>query len=56
MVKKVATGKLFEGYVPGGNWVTLGYRFPLVRPPRWIWADCNGGENDEKNNRKNEGI
>ena len=20
--------ELFEGYVPGGNWVTVGYRFP----------------------------
>jgi hypothetical protein len=23
-----AVGGLFEGYVPGGNWVTVGYRFP----------------------------
>ena len=32
--------------------VAIGWRWgidsPLVRPPRWIWADCNGGENDEK--------
>ena len=40
--------------------VAIGWRWgidsPLVRPPRWIWADCNGGENGEKNNSKNEGI
>ena len=29
---------------------------PLVRPPSWTWGDCNGGENDEKNIGKNEGI
>ena len=22
--------ELFEGYVPGGNWVTVGYRLPPV--------------------------
>ena len=40
--------------------VAIGWRWgidsPLVRPPRWTWGDCNGGENDEKNNGKNEGI
>ena len=30
--KKVDRGKLFKGYVPGGNWVTVRYRFPLGPP------------------------
>jgi hypothetical protein len=28
VVKKADRGELFQGYVPGGNWVTVGYRFP----------------------------
>ena len=26
VVKKADAGELFQGYVPGGNWVTVGYR------------------------------
>ena len=33
-----------------------GVSIPLVvRPPSWTWGDCNGGENDEKNNGQNGG-
>ena len=38
------------------NWVTLGYRFPPGPPSEQQWADCNGGENDEKNNGKIEAL
>ena len=27
----------FEADVPGGNWVTVGFDSPLVRPPTCIW-------------------
>ena len=35
----VATGVVFQADVPGGNWVTVGFDSPLVRP----WT-CIGGE------------
>ena len=25
--------------VPGGNWVTVGFDSPLVRPPTCIWGE-----------------
>ena len=33
----------FEADVPGGNWVTVGFDSPLVRPPTCIWGEWNGG-------------
>ena len=33
----------FEADVPGGNWVTVGFDSPLVRPPTCTWGDWNGG-------------
>jgi len=33
----------FEADVPGGNWVTVGFDSPLVRPPMCTWGDWNGG-------------
>ena len=35
----VATVVVFAAHVPGGNWVTVGFDSPLVRP----WT-CIGGE------------
>ena len=28
---RVDFGNVLQGYVPGGKWVMVGYRFPLVR-------------------------
>ena len=33
----------FEADVPGGNWVTVGFDSPLVRPSTCIWGEWNGG-------------
>ena len=40
---RVATVVDFEADVPGGNWVTVGFDSPLVRPPTCIWGEWNGG-------------
>ena len=40
---RVATVVDFEADVPGGNWVTVGFDSPLVRPLTCIWGEWNGG-------------
>ena len=40
---RVATVVDFAAYVPGGNWVTVGFDSPLVRPPTCISSEWNGG-------------
>ena len=40
---RVATVVDFEADVPGGNWVTVGFDSPLVRPPTCISSEWNGG-------------
>ena len=40
---RVATVVDFAAHVPGGNWVTVGFDSPLVRPLRCIWGEWNGG-------------
>ena len=40
---KVASVVDFAAYVPGGNWVTVGFDPPLVRPVKCIWGEWNGG-------------
>ena len=40
---RVASVVDFAAYVPGGNWVTVGFDPPLVRPLKCIWGGWNGG-------------
>ena len=42
-LNRVASVVDFEADVPGGNWVTVGFDSPLVRPPTCIWGEWNGG-------------
>ena len=34
----------FEVDVPGGNWVTVVFDSPLVRPPTCTWGEWRDGE------------
>ena len=40
---RVASVVDFAAYVPGGNWVTVGFDPPLDRPVKCIWGEWNGG-------------
>ena len=40
---RVASVVDFAAHVPGGNWVTVGFNSPLVRPLTCIWGEWNGG-------------
>ena len=66
--KKGGPGKLFLGLCTRWQLGDVGVSIPPWSALRggsgqideknnsWTWGDCNGGENDEKNNGKNEGI
>ena len=40
---RVASVVDFAAHVPGGNWVTVGFDSPPVRPLTCIWGEWNGG-------------
>ena len=46
----VATVVVFQAHVPGGNWVTVGFDSPLVRPPMDVhWG--RGSKHQKGNGR-----
>ena len=49
---RVATAVDFEADVPGGNWVTVGYRF---LPGARLWG-CKGGRNEGGGRRVRIGV